>query len=123
MATYKQPCIHCGEFIERDSRLCSRCGSRSPFGYSCPSCLKTVERNQALCSGCGKPLNITCPYCGQTTFVSEKCGVCGKSLMIACENKRCGQLQHFENKLCTACGKSIDQKSVQKQMKQIREGQ
>ncbi len=51
MATYKQPCLHCGEFIERDSRLCPKCHSRSPFGYHCPTCLKPIEKGQAVCSG------------------------------------------------------------------------
>ena len=49
MAEYKQPCIHCGGFIERDSRFCPKCGSMSPFGYHCPQCLKAVEKGQAIC--------------------------------------------------------------------------
>ncbi|MDR2562116.1 MAG: zinc-ribbon domain-containing protein, partial [Holophagales bacterium] len=56
MATYKQPCVHCGEMIERDSRLCSKCGSRSPFGFQCPACFKPIARGNAVCSGCGRPL-------------------------------------------------------------------
>ena len=108
MATYKQPCIHCGEFIERDGRLCPKCGSRSPFGYQCPKCLKPIERSHVVCSGCGRSIKTTCPYCGQQTFVgTDKCEICGKSLLIWCESARCGQLQFFENIKCTACGKPI----------------
>ena len=111
MATYKQPCIHCGEFVDRDVRLCPKCGSRSPFGYQCPTCLKSIEKGQALCSGCGRPLNVACPTCGRQTFVDERCEVCGAGLMIKCENKRCGALQFFENTKCTACGKKIKHKA------------
>ena len=119
MATYKQPCIHCKEMIERDSRFCPRCASRSPFGFQCPTCFKPIERGYAVCSGCGRKLNITCPVCGGQTFVgSEKCDACGKLLMIRCENKRCGELQFFENSRCTACGKAI--KNAMKQIEEIR---
>ena len=120
MATYKQPCVHCGEMIERDSRFCTKCGSRSPFGYSCPTCLKPIAKGNAVCSGCGRPLITACPYCGQKIFVGEdKCG-CGKSLMISCENKRCGEPQFFENARCTACGKPII--TTKKQIEQIQRG-
>jgi len=115
VATYKQPCIHCGEMIERDSRLCPKCASISPFGHQCPSCLKSVERGHAVCSGCGRALTTVCPLCNGQTFVgSEKCDACGKSLMVCCENKRCEQLQFFENTKCTACGKPI--KNAKKQL-------
>ena len=108
MATYKQPCIYCGEFIERDCRFCDNCGSTSPFGFNCPTCLKEVQRGKALCSGCGRPLTVVCPLCGGNTFAGAvKCDACGKLLTLACENKRCGQMQFFENTKCTACGKPI----------------
>ncbi|NLM77499.1 MAG: hypothetical protein GX173_05345 [Ruminococcaceae bacterium] len=110
MAFYKQPCIHCGTLVERDARFCPACGSSSPFGYLCPSCLRPIEKNQMLCSGCGRPLYVPCPHCAQQTFVDERCGHCGQSLMILCENKRCGVLQFFENSKCTACGKKIKHK-------------
>ena len=117
MATYKQPCIHCGEMIERDCRYCAKCGSRSPFGYQCPTCLKPVERGNVLCSGCGRSLTAICPYCMNWTFVgSDKCDTCGKSLLINCENKRCGEKQFFENTRCTACGKPI--KNAKKQIEE-----
>jgi len=119
LATYKQPCVHCGGMIERDSRLCSKCGSRSPFGFQCPTCFKPIVRGNAVCSGCGRPLVTTCPICGGQTFVgSDKCDACGKSLMIRCENQRCGELQFFENTKCTACGKVI--KKADKQIKAMR---
>lgn len=107
MATYKQPCIHCGNFIERDSRLCTKCGSRSPFGYLCPACLRPIEKGNMVCAGCGRPLYTACPNCKQQTFVDERCEKCGAGLMIRCENPRCGELQFFENIKCTACGKKL----------------
>lgn len=107
MATYKQPCIHCNTFIERDSRVCPTCGSRSPFGYLCPTCNREISKDQVACSGCGRELYIACPHCGERTFVDAKCDSCGQSLMITCTNKRCGQLQFFENERCTVCGKKI----------------
>ena len=107
MATYKMPCIHCGNMLERDARFCPKCGSGSPFGYACPNCLRNVEKGQALCAGCGRQLVIPCPHCGERTFASEKCEACDKGLMVRCENKRCGQLQFFQNTKCNACGKKI----------------
>ncbi|MCL2782132.1 MAG: zinc ribbon domain-containing protein [Actinomycetia bacterium] len=94
--------------IERDSRLCPMCASRSPFGYECPACLRPIARDQMVCSGCGRPLATTCPFCAKPVFAgSEKCEWCGQSLMIRCESKRCGNFQFFENVKCTACGKPI----------------
>ena len=107
MATYKQPCIHCNTLLDRDARFCPACGNASPFGWACPACLRPAERSQALCSGCGRPLYIPCPHCGQRTFVGAKCDACGKTLMMVCPNKRCGELQFFENRNCTACGKKL----------------
>jgi len=105
--------------IERDSRYCPKCASRSPFGFHCPACLKPIQRGDAICSGCGRNLLTTCPFCHGQTFVgSEKCNACGTSLMIQCENKRCGQLQFFENEKCTACGKPI--KKAQKQIQKMK---
>lgn len=119
MATYKIPCIHCGEMVERDAHNCPRCSSRSPFGYHCPACLKPIARGHAVCSGCGRLLTAVCPYCKGQTFVgSEKCDNCGQTLMIHCENKRCGERQFFENQKCTVCGKSI--KKAMKQLKVIK---
>ncbi|MDR1954829.1 MAG: zinc ribbon domain-containing protein [Candidatus Methanoplasma sp.] len=108
MATYKQPCIHCGEMIERDSHYCSKCASSSPFGFQCPTCLKPIQRGDARCTGCGRSLTVACPACKAMTFVgSEKCDSCGGSLMKRCMDKRCGKPQFFENTKCTICGKKI----------------
>lgn len=107
MATYKQLCVQCGEFIDRDARLCPKCGSRSPFGYLCPSCNRPIQKSSPVCAGCGRPLYVACPSCGQQTFVAETCEQCGAGLMIYCENKRCGALQFFQNTKCTVCGKKI----------------
>lgn len=38
--------------------------------------------------------------------------------MIRCENKRCGNLQFFENTACTVCGKPI--KKARKQIEEMR---
>ena len=111
MALYKQPCIHCGAFIEADTRVCTSCGSYSPFGYLCPTCHRTIQKGQTLCSGCGRALYVACPFCGKETFVQEKCEKCGESLMIRCDNTRCGELQFFQNTKCTACGKKIKPKN------------
>ena len=121
MATYKQPCIHCGEFIERDSRFCTKCASRSPFGFNCPYCSKEIERGNAICSGCGAALTIACPLCGGPTFVgSERCDSCGRVLMIRCVNSRCNEAQYFVRTTCSACGKKI--KNAQQQITTMREG-
>ena len=110
MASYKQTCIHCGMLVDRDVRVCSACGSRSPFGYLCPSCLRPVEKGQPLCAGCGRPLYVACPFCGKPTFVQERCEQCGQGLLVRCGNKRCGAAQFFENTRSTACGKKIKAK-------------
>lgn len=107
MATYKQPCRQCGTFIDRDAHFCPACSSGSPFGYLCPACLRPVEKGMAACPGCGRPLYTTCPTCGGTTFVQERCEACGNGLMVLCPNKRCGRMQFFENTKCTACGKKL----------------
>lgn len=107
MASYKQPCIHCGAYIESDSRFCPSCESHSPFEYLCPTCLRPIEKEQSICAGCGRPLYISCPACKKQTFVQEKCEQCKTVLMIHCQNPRCGVLQFFENTKCTACGKKI----------------
>ena len=115
MATYKQPCIHCGALIERDSRVCVKCESTSPFGYQCPKCFKTIVRENSVCSGCGRTLVVICPFCnGQTFAGADKCDACGRSIMIRCGDKRCGRPQFFENTKCTACGKPI--KDAKKQL-------
>ena len=108
MASYKQPCIHCGTFIESDSRFCPACQSGSPFGYLCPTCLRPIQKGQSVCSSCGRPLAVPCPNCGEQTFVQDRCEQCGGTLMIRCPNPRCGAPQFFENTKCTACGKKIE---------------
>ena len=107
MAGYKQPCIHCGTFIESDARICIGCGRLNPFGFQCPSCNHPIQKNQAVCSGCGRSLYVPCPVCGKATFVQEWCEYCNSNLMVYCENKRCGAIQFFQNEKCTACGKKM----------------
>lgn len=107
MASYMRPCIHCGAYIGSDARFCTSCQSGSPFGYLCPICLRPIEKGQPLCSGCGRTLYIPCPTCEKPTFAGVKCEMCGASLMIRCQNPRCGMQQFFENAKCTACGKKI----------------
>lgn len=107
MATYKKPCAQCGAYINGDVRFCPSCSSGSPFGLLCPTCLRPVEMGQPVCAGCGRALYVTCPHCSGRAFVREKCEHCGGSLMIVCQNPRCGVAQFFDNKKCTACGKKI----------------
>ena len=121
MASYKQPCTQCGELIERDSRLCPKCASRTPFGHQCPNCLRPIERGNAVCSSCGRPLTTACFHCGEQTFVGvDKCDACGKWLMIRCENKICGEPQYFLVAKCTVCGKPI--KKAKKQIESLKKG-
>lgn len=110
MAVYKQACIHCGVLLERDARFCPQCASNSPFGYQCPTCLRDVKKGERVCSRCGRPLYIPCPHCEQQSFVQSHCEHCGQTMMVPCSNKRCGVMQFFENKKCTACGKTIKAK-------------
>lgn len=110
MASYKQSCIACGAFIDSDARICPKCRSRSPFDLRCPTCLREIEADDTVCAGCGRSLEVACPSCGKQTGVSSQCAHCGTSLLIACPNKRCGDLQFFDNPRCTSCGKKIKQK-------------
>jgi len=107
MAFYKHPCRHCGTLLPEDSRFCSQCGSRAPFADLCPTCAGEIHREDSVCTDCGRPLYVACPHCGERTFVSDKCDVCDKSLLKPCTNPRCCQMQFFENKKCTACGKRL----------------
>ncbi len=107
MATYKKNCIFCNALIEPDSRFCPKCGNRSPFALRCPACLREVSGEDTVCPGCGRPLVIHCPFCGENTFVADRCQSCGRSLMVPCPNKRCGEMVFFQNTHCRACGKKI----------------
>ncbi|MDR1538724.1 MAG: zinc ribbon domain-containing protein [Clostridiales bacterium] len=107
MATYREPCIHCGEYIGRDSHFCPSCGSQSPFSLRCPACRKVIKKGDLVCSGCGRSLYASCPSCGSKTFVGERCERCKADLMVRCSNERCGRLQFFENVKCTECGKKL----------------
>jgi len=110
MATYKQTCIHCGTLTDRDARFCPTCGSHSPFVYVCPTCRREIQKGQAVCAGCGRQLYIACPLCGNMTFVQERCESCNSWLMYRCPGKYCGEMQFFENEVCTACGKRVKPK-------------
>lgn len=107
MSSYKQTCKDCNSLIDRDVRFCPYCKSSSPFGYKCPNCLREVQKNHLVCMGCGLDLYIKCPNCSLKTFVGDFCDHCSKSLMVQCKNKRCGVMQFYLNKNCTACGKKI----------------
>ena len=107
MAVYKQPCIHCNTYIDRDAQFCPSCGSHSPFGYLCPACLRAIRKGDVLCAGCGRALYSACPSCAKQTFVQERCEHCGAGLLIRCQNPRCASLQFHENVKCNACGKKI----------------
>ena len=108
MASYNQPCQHCGQLIESDVQVCPVCASGTPFSFNCPDCRRQVGYGQVLCSGCGRDLKVACPTCGQATFAADdKCSSCQTTLMALCPNRRCGQRQFFQNSKCTACGKKI----------------
>lgn len=112
MAGYDKPCIGCGNFIGYDSKFCPVCGRLSPFNDACPSCNAEIKRGWLKCPSCGRDLNITCPHCGATTFVAERCDSCKGSLMIRCEYKNCMAPQFFQNNKCTACGKKIKNQTI-----------
>jgi len=107
MGTYKQPCVHCGNWLDTAEEMCPHCGSATPFGFTCPTCLHAINPSDALCPGCGRPLYVPCPYCGQPTFVQEVCQHCGGMLMVRCDNTRCNAVQFFQNTKCTACGAKL----------------
>ena len=107
MVSYRQPCLQCGTFIDSDARICPACSSGNPFEYLCPACLRPVAKADIVCAGCGRELHINCPHCGDTTFVQGACEKCGESLMVTCQNPRCGRPQFFQNRKCTACGKIL----------------
>ena len=107
MASYKQPCLQCGTYIDRDVQICPFCQSNSPFGFRCPTCRVTITKNQWICANCGRSLYVSCPHCGKQTFVQDRCDVCKGSLLKQCQNRRCRASQFFENIRCTACGKLI----------------
>ncbi len=107
MGSYKQACIHCGRLVDADARICPGCGSRSPLAHRCPSCRKEVRPGDAACSGCGRALYVDCPHCRQRTWAGERCEKCGKTLLIVCRNKRCGDAQFFDLARCNACGKKL----------------
>lgn len=107
MAFYKEPCIHCGNYISKDSAVCPICNSTNPFKFSCPECLREISPEEQRCSCCGRELKIKCPYCNELTFVYSNCEQCGKSLMKQCSNKRCNSMQFYDNKKCNACGKNL----------------
>ncbi len=66
MASYKQTCIHCGMLVDRDVRVCSACGSRSPFGYLCPSCLRPRRKGAAPLCGLRAPALCRLPVLRKT---------------------------------------------------------
>ncbi len=89
--------------------------------HRCPNCIKPIARGNVVCSSCGRQLITLCPFCGGQTFAgSERCDACGHSLMVQCENKRCGELQYFENAKCTVCGKPL--KKAAKQLEKMKKG-
>jgi predicted RNA-binding Zn-ribbon protein involved in translation (DUF1610 family) len=108
VASYKKACIHCGRLVDPDARVCPGCGSRSPLAWRCPTCLKEVMPQDVVCNGCGRSLIVACPHCHQQTRTNERCDKCGQSLLIQCQNKRCGDLQFFDQTRCNACGKKLE---------------
>src|SRR3990170_2238686 len=58
MPTFKHPCPHCGQFINRDVAVCPACGTPDPFTPGrCPKCGRVIEDPKwVACPGCGTPL-------------------------------------------------------------------
>lgn len=107
MALFKKPCKHCGELVESDALVCPNCTRHNPLVDRCFNCNREITRNNKVCSGCGRPVYLACPVCKATTFMQDRCDVCGANLMIKCTNKRCGVDQFFNTIKCNACGKKI----------------
>ena len=107
MASYKQPCMYCGKFIQTDAVACPYCGAADPMALRCPVCREEIEKDYIKCPSCGFSLRLACPACGKTTFAGETCEFCGASLMIECQRKKCGQKQPYTMEKCIRCGKPI----------------
>jgi hypothetical protein len=58
MPTYKHPCPHCGNFIERDVKRCPFCAAIDPFTPGrCPTCRAPLDDLRYLaCPKCGAAL-------------------------------------------------------------------
>jgi len=100
-------CTYCGEETKADWLACPSCGSHNHFGYSCPTCAEKIDEKQKKCDKCGRSLFVTCPHCGEKTFVYDVCEKCGEPLMVKCARPRCSVIQIFENKRCTICSWAI----------------
>jgi RNA polymerase subunit RPABC4/transcription elongation factor Spt4 len=107
MATYMQPCIHCGHLVDSGENHCPNCTSSHPFTLVCPQCRQSVTATQAVCPDCGRGLYIACPHCGGRTFAQEFCQLCNRPLTVTCPNKACRDRQFYQNTRCTACGRPI----------------
>ena len=57
MASYKQPCIHCGTFIESDSRFCPDVKAEALLGISAPpACAPSKKANLSAPAAAGRLL-------------------------------------------------------------------
>ena len=58
MPTYKHPCPHCDNFIDRDVRRCPFCAAIDPFApRRCPECRAVIEDARMIaCPRCGTPM-------------------------------------------------------------------
>ncbi|MBQ9813763.1 MAG: hypothetical protein IJM54_10700 [Thermoguttaceae bacterium] len=64
----------------RDPRV-DRSREDSPEKVYCPNCFAANERSANKCVSCGYSLKTTCPKCGKTSALVERCPSCGFSFV------------------------------------------
>ena len=69
MATHKQPRIHCAALIERDCRLCPKCGAKNAltvrFCNNCGQNLTQAAQPSGQCAACGAQNPPSTKFCGE----------------------------------------------------------
>ncbi|MFO8059082.1 MAG: hypothetical protein R6U70_00275 [Bacillota bacterium] len=108
MIGYKQPCRYCETLVDPNASVCPMCGKVNPAGpLRCPVCRNPTRRQWVNCSNCGTSLRLTCPQCGEETFLGDYCDHCGERLVVVCPNPKCGAEQPPVSDTCLKCGKPM----------------